>query len=114
GLQAGHQGRGGNSFAGNISDGDGQMRGGELNEIVVVAAVGARSFADGFDFDGGDFWQSPGKKLVLHFACDGNFVFQALALFLLFDEIADGTGHEIERLTENAELIAALDAHTVR
>src|SRR6266436_683619 len=56
-LQAGHQESGGNSFAGNIGDGDGQMSRAELDEIVVVTADRARGFADGFDFDAGDFWQ---------------------------------------------------------
>src|SRR6266436_8369375 len=56
-LQAGHQESGGNSLAGNIGDGDGQMSRAELDEIVIVAADGARSFADGLDFDAGDFWQ---------------------------------------------------------
>src|ERR1700719_2052049 len=44
GLQAGHQERRRNSFAGNISDSDSQVRGAELNEVVVVAADRSRSF----------------------------------------------------------------------
>src|ERR1700732_4164467 len=95
GLQAGHEERGGNSFTGNVGDGDSQMRGAELNEVVVVAADGARSFADGFDFNAGNVRQNSGKELVLHFPRDGNFVFEALALLLFFDQAADGTRHEV-------------------
>ena len=72
------------------------MRRAELNEIVVVAAYRARRLANGLDFDAGDRRQGTGKKLVLHFPSDRDFIFQALALVLLFDERADRTRHLIE------------------
>src|SRR6266481_4760778 len=54
GLQASHQERGGNSFAGNIGDGNGEVGGTELNKVIVIAADGAGGLADGFDLDAGD------------------------------------------------------------
>src|SRR3981189_2233031 len=90
------------------------MRWAELNKIIVIPADGARGFAYRFNFDAGHLWQSSREELVLHLACDGNFVFQALALLLLFDQATDGAGHQIERFAEHAELIATLDAHPMR
>src|SRR5260370_38966812 len=90
------------------------MRRAELNEVVVIAANGARSFAYSLYFDAGHLWQGSGKELVLHFARDRNFVFQALALLLLFDQAADRAGHQVEGFAEHAELIATLDTHAMR
>src|SRR5882757_7533486 len=90
------------------------MCGAELNKIIVIPADSARGFAYRFDFDAGHLWQSSRKELVLHFTGDGNFVFQPLALLLLFDQATDGAGHQIERFAEYAQLIATLDTHAMR
>src|SRR6267154_972372 len=90
------------------------MRRAELNEVVVIAANGARSFAYSFNFDAGHLWQSSGKELVLHFARDRNFVFQTLTLLLLFDQAADRAGNQVEGFAEHAKLIATLDSHAMR
>src|SRR5882757_8800285 len=90
------------------------MCGAELNKIIVIPADSARSFAYRFNFDAGHLWQSSRKELVLHFTCDGNFVFQPLALLLLFDQATDGACHQIERFAEHSELVATLDTHPMR
>src|SRR6267143_6995301 len=88
-LKAGHQEGGGDSFPGNVRDGDSDMRRAELDEIVIVAADGTSRFADGFDLHAGHRGQGAGKELVLNFAGDGNLILEALAFVLLFDEPAD-------------------------
>src|SRR6266850_5515991 len=90
------------------------MCGAELNKIIVITADGARGFAYRFNFDAGHLWQSSRKELVLNFTCDRNFVFQPLALLLLFDQATDGASHQIERFAEHAQLIATLDTHAMR
>src|SRR4029077_8810486 len=109
GLQASHQERGRNSLAGNIGNGNGHVGGAELDEIVVVTADFARRFANGFDLDAGHLRQDSREELVLNFARDGNFVFEALALLLLLNQGADRTDHVVEGFAEDAELIAAFD-----
>src|ERR1700676_5504262 len=113
GLQAGHEQGGGNSLSGDVRNRNGDVRGTELNEIVVIAADGARGFADGFDFDTGNVRDLLRKKLILDFAGDGELALEALALLLFFDEVGDGPRHFIERIAEDAELIAMLDVDTM-
>src|SRR5438445_191320 len=47
-------------------------------------------------------------------AGDGEFALEAVGALTLFDEIADRTGHLVEGVTEDAELVAMLDAHAMR
>src|SRR5207249_8139039 len=96
GLQTGHQQRGGDSFAGNVGDGDGHVRRAGLNEVVVIATDRARRSANSLDFDSWNRRQGAGKELVLHFAGDGDFILQALALVLFLDQRADRAGHLIK------------------
>src|SRR5258707_2159173 len=100
-LQAGHQQRGGDSLARNVGNGDGQVRWAKLNQIVIVAANLARCFANRFDLHAGNLRQGSWKQLVLHFARDGDFVFEALALLLLLDERADRTDRKSTRLNSS-------------
>src|SRR4029077_20077967 len=86
----------------------------KLDEIIVVAADRTSGLTNGLDLDARDRRQSARKELILDFARDGNFVFETLALVLLLDEPADGTGHLIEGFAELAELVAALDLHAMR
>src|SRR5258708_39530029 len=88
-MQAGHQKRGRNSLPRYIGDGDGDMRGAELNEVIVIAADRTRGLANGLNLDTRSRWQSAREKLVLHFASDGNFILQASALVFHFDELAN-------------------------
>src|SRR5690242_5296585 len=50
-LQTGHEQRGRDPLPGNVRDGNGHMRWTELNEVVVVSAYRARSFADRLDLN---------------------------------------------------------------
>src|ERR1700683_3797494 len=114
GLDAGHEQRGGNSLAGNVGEGDTASIGAEGNEIVVVAGDGACGAADGGELQAFDLRDGLGEKLGLNFASDGDFVFEALALALLFEEAGDGGGHFVERIAEDAQLIALGDPDAVR
>src|SRR5271154_985503 len=96
GLETGHEERGGNSLAGDICDGNGYLRGAQLNKIVVIPADGARGLTDGFDFYPGNRGDLPGEKLILHFPGDGDFIFEALTTGFFVNQIADGTGHLVE------------------
>ena len=114
GLQAGHQKRGGNSFAADVGESDAEARGAEANEIVVVAADGAGGPTDRRKLQAGQLRQSAGEQLFLDFASDGELVFKALALALFGDELGDGCGHFVERFAERAELIVLVDADAMR
>src|SRR5258708_24461582 len=112
-LQAGHQQCGGNSFAGNIGDGDSDRRRVQLNEVVVIAADHARRLADRFQLHTRKQRKPLRKQLILHLARDGNFVLQPLVLLLVFDELVDRVGHQVERFAQHTELVAAFNLYAV-
>ena len=109
GLQAGHQQRGGNSFAGNVGDGETEFGVADFQKIVIVAGDDARGAADGGEFKSRQRRKLAREELALDFAGDGQFVFEFLAGALLFDEFGDGAGHGVEGFGEHAELIAIAD-----
>src|SRR5229473_3638875 len=92
-LKTGHEKSRGNSLAGNVRDRNGDMRGAQLNEVIVVAADGPCGLADGFDFNAGNGRQSAREKLVLDLAGDSNFVLETPALGLFFNQLTDRRGH---------------------
>src|SRR6185437_12783656 len=113
GLQAGHEKRGGNSFAGNVGDGEAEFGVAELDEIVVVAGDDASGAANGGEFESRKRRKFAGEELALDFAGDGQFVFEFLAGALLFDEFGDGAGHGVEGFGEDAELVALADVNAM-
>src|SRR5579862_8335057 len=50
------------------------------------------------------------KELLLHFTCDGEFVFQALALLLFLDQLRDRRRHFVERFAQCSKLIVLMNA----
>src|SRR5580704_5148031 len=50
------------------------------------------------------------KKLLLHLARDGEFVFQALALLLFLNQLRDRRCHFVERFAQSAKLIVLMNA----
>ena len=89
GLEAGHEQRGGDAFAGDIADGEGEDAGVELEEIVGVttdAASGAAVAPVVQVFDGREVLR---EEALLHFLCDFHFAVQA---FALGDGFGDGGG----------------------
>jgi hypothetical protein len=53
------------------------------------------------------------KELLLHFARDGEFVFQALALLLFLDQLRDGSRHFVKRFAQSAKLIVLMNPNAV-
>src|SRR6266481_394928 len=90
-------------------DSDGDMCWAQLNEVIVVAADRPCRFADGLNLNSRHRWQATGKKLVLHFSRDGDLILQAAALVFLFDELADRTGHSVERFSQLTQLVTTFD-----
>src|SRR5579859_6341964 len=114
GLKTGHQQSGGNSLPRNVRKRDGHVRRAQLDEIVVIAADGARRLANGFQFHAGNARHLLRKELVLDLAGDGDFILQALALLLFVEQVADGARHFVEGLAQTPQLIHALDFYAVR
>ena len=50
------------------------------------------------------------KEYLLHFARNGEFVFQALALLLFLNQLRDRRSHLIERFAQRAKLIMLMNA----
>src|ERR1700674_4837716 len=86
-LQAGHQERRGNSLATDVGQGNHQARGAERNEIVVIAAYGARGAANRSNIEAGHRGQRAWKKLLLHFSRNRKLVLETLLLPLRFKQI---------------------------
>ena len=59
----------------------------QRNEVVVIAADGARRTAHAMDLQRGQAAQVGREEQRLHLVRDGQFAFHALLLFLLGDEV---------------------------
>ncbi len=79
GLQIGHQERGGDAFAGNVADNEAEPAGAEIEEIVIIAADGARGKAVAGVIERGNRRTDLRKKAALDFV--GNFEFLGGAAF---------------------------------
>src|SRR5690348_9826793 len=113
GLQAGHEQGGGDSFAGNVGNGEAEFGVAQLDEIVVVAGDDASGAANGGEFESRKRRKFAREELALDFAGDGQFVFEFLAGALLFDEFGDGAGHGVEGFGEDAELVAVANVNAM-
>ena len=73
GTERGHQQRRGHALARNVADGDAQLRVGEPDEVVVVAAHPERRPAGAGIVQSGDWRTGLRKQSLLHFACAVQF-----------------------------------------
>lgn len=74
GLQIGHQQRGGDPFAGNVADDETEPAGAEIEEIVIIAADGARGKAVAGIVERGNWRTDLRKKAALNFVGDFEFL----------------------------------------
>src|SRR5882757_288122 len=77
-----------------------------IQEVVVIAADGARWTAKAMHLKRLQFRALARKKLRLHFLRDRQLILQTLLLFLLQDQLLDGLRHGIERERQLRQLIA--------
>ena len=74
GLQVGHEQRGGDAFAGDVADDQAEAVGPEVEEVVVIAAYGARGEAAAAIVERLDGWTELGEKAALDFVGDFEFL----------------------------------------
>ncbi len=107
GLQIGHEESGGDAFAGDVADDQAETIGAEIEEVVIVAADGARGVAAAAIVEGRDRRTELGEKAALHFAGDFEFLsstafefeFCGVGAALGFESVCDFVeAHERERV----------------
>ncbi len=82
-------------------------------EVVVIAAHGARRAAEAMHFERLQIRNLPRKQLRLHFLCNGQFAFQPLLFLLLQNQLLDRFSHGVERHRELRQLVGGLDRNTM-
>jgi len=81
----------------------------QLNEVVVIGLTMRAACRFASKLHAGNQRNLCGNNLILHFARDRNFVSPAAGAALVFDELVDGVGHQVERFTQHTELVAPFD-----
>jgi hypothetical protein len=74
GLEIGHEQRGGDAFAGDVADDEAEAVGAEVEEVVVIAAYGARGIAVAGIVERLNWRTDLGKKTALDFVGDFEFL----------------------------------------
>src|SRR5262249_29329634 len=87
GVNGGHEQCRGNAYTADVADGEDELVRDQREEVVIVAADGARGAAESVHFKRLELRNLLGEKLCLHFLSDGQLVFEALLLLLLFDQL---------------------------
>src|SRR5580692_3956865 len=113
GVDGRHEQCGRDSFAADIANGQDQAIRIQREEIVVVAAYGARRAEEPVNFERRQLNAFPRKQLCLDFLGDDQLVFQPLFLFLLFDQLFQRSSHRVKRVGQSCDLVVGLHRNAV-
>src|SRR5580704_14347277 len=105
GVDGRHQQRGRDSFAADIADSQDQPIRVQGEEIVVVAAYGARRAEEPVNFERRELNACTGKQLCLDFLSDDQLVFQSLFVLLFFDQLFQRSSHRVKRVCQSGDLV---------